>query len=86
MVVRHRVVRLVGMRLSEFQRAVRDEFGEAYGTSVVRDVVLGPLGDRTAKQALDEGEDARDVWLALCDAMDVPRNRWYGVGLLPPSN
>ncbi|MFD2758776.1 DUF3046 domain-containing protein [Gulosibacter faecalis] len=72
------------MRLSEFQRAVRDEFGEAYGTSVVRDVVIGALGDRTARQALDDGEDARSVWLAVCSAMDVPRERWYGVGLLDP--
>jgi hypothetical protein len=72
------------MRLSEFQRAVRDEFGEAYGTSVVRDVVISALGDRTARQALDDGEDARSVWLAVCSAMDVPRERWYGVGLLDP--
>lgn len=74
------------MRLSEFQRAVRDEFGESYGASVVKDVVIGALGDRTARQALDDGEDAREVWLALCEAMDVPRNRWYGVGLIPPSS
>lgn len=73
------------MRLSEFQRAVRDEFGEAYGASVVRDVVIGALGDRSARQALDEGVAAREVWLALCAAMDVPRERWYGVGLIPPS-
>lgn len=74
----------VGMRLSEFQRAVTDEFGEVYGASVVRDVVLDGLRDRTAKQALDEGVDARTVWEALCASMDVPRDRWYGVGRLDP--
>lgn len=74
------------MRLSEFHRAVTDEFGEAYGASVVRDVVLDRLGDRTAKQALAAGEDARAVWEALCAAMDVPRSRWYGVGRLDPRN
>ncbi|SJM70439.1 hypothetical protein FM112_15180 [Gulosibacter sp. 10] len=70
--------------MSEFQRAVTDEFGEVYGESVVRDVVLDRLGDRTAKQALDAGEDARRVWEALCTAMDVPKDRWYGVGRLDP--
>lgn len=73
-----------GMRLSEFQRAVRDEFGESYGESIVRDVVLGELGDRTAKQALSDGEAPRTVWLALCVAMDVPESRRHGVGLLEP--
>ncbi|KAB1641875.1 DUF3046 domain-containing protein [Gulosibacter chungangensis] len=72
------------MRLSEFQRAVTDEFGEVYGASVVRDVVLDGLADRTAKQALDEGVDARTVWEALCVGMDIPKDRWYGVGRLDP--
>ena len=73
------------MRVSEFQRAVADEFGSAYGATVVRDVVLGPLGDRTAAQALADGVDTRTVWEALCAAMDVPRERWYGVGRLDPN-
>ncbi|MGO1544741.1 MAG: DUF3046 domain-containing protein [Gulosibacter sp.] len=72
------------MRLSEFQRAVADEFGDVYGASVVRDVVLDGLNDRTAKQALDDGVDARQVWEALCSGMDVPKERWYGVGRLDP--
>ncbi|RRJ87994.1 DUF3046 domain-containing protein [Gulosibacter macacae] len=72
------------MRTSEFQRAVADEFGAAYGATVVRDVVLDALADRTAQEALDAGEDPRRVWEALCAAMDVPRDRWYGVGRLDP--
>lgn len=72
------------MRVSEFHRAVADEFGAAYGASVVKDVVIGALGDRTAREALDAGVDAREVWLALCDAMDVPAERRYGVGRLDP--
>ena len=72
------------MRLSEFQRAVTDEFGEVYGASVVRDVVLDGLQDRTAKEALDAGVDARTVWESLCAAMDVPKSRWYGMGRLDP--
>lgn len=69
------------MRLSEFRQALKDEFGEAYGRVLTRDLVLTPLGGRTADQALAGGAPARDVWLALCVETDVPRNRWYGAGL-----
>lgn len=70
------------MRVSEFWQAVTDEFGEAYGRSVTRDIVLGEF-DSTAVQAIAAGEDTRDVWTALCRATDVPKERWYGVGQLP---
>lgn len=72
------------MRLSEFRQAMSDEFGDAYAKSIARDLVLTPLRDRTAEQALRDGVPAREVWLALCEAMDVPENRRYGVGQLPP--
>ena len=72
------------MRLSEFQLAVSTEFGDAYGRVLVSDLVLAQLGDRTASAALAAGVPARDVWLALCAATDVPRSRWYGVGLPEP--
>ena len=68
------------MRLSEFWRAVAEEFGLDYGRALVRDLVLDGLDDHTAEQALAEGRDVRDIWLALCRSMDVPANRWYGVG------
>lgn len=72
------------MTRSEFLRAIVDEFGEAYGRSLVRDLVLGALGDRTAEEALAQGLAPREVWLALCAAMDVPRERWYGAGRPEP--
>ena len=72
------------MRLSEFWQAVTDEFGGPYGRVLVSDLVLAELGDRTAADAIVTGLDAREVWLALCRASDVPRNRWYGVGLPEP--
>lgn len=72
------------MRLSEFRRAVADEFGDGYGRVVTNDLVLMPLGGRTAEQALAGGVPARDVWLALCLETDVPESRWYGVGLPVP--
>ena len=72
------------MRLSEFWQAITDEFGGPYGRVLASDLVLAELGDRTAADALANGHDAREVWLALCRASDVPQNRWYGVGLPEP--
>lgn len=72
------------MTRSEFLRAVADEFGDAYGRSLIRDLVLTPLGERTAEEALGAGAEPREVWLALCAATDVPRERWYGAGRPEP--
>lgn len=69
------------MRLSEFRIAVDDEFGEAYGRVVTRDLVLGDVGGLTADQAIKAGVPPRAIWLALCQASDVPESRRYGVGL-----
>lgn len=71
------------MRVSEFWQAVTDEFGDAYGRSLTRDLVLREFGDLTAVQAIASGEDTREIWFALCSATDVPRTRWHGVGQLP---
>ena len=45
---------------------------------ISRDLVLGSLGDRTADQALADGDDPKDIWLALCEANNVPKERWAG--------
>lgn len=72
------------MRRSEFERAVEDEFGAAYGAVVTADLALSSLGGRTAVDAIAAGVDPRDVWIALCIATDVPPERRYGVGRLEP--
>lgn len=71
------------MRRSEFERAVSDEFG-ARGSSLLVDLNLHDLGDRTAREAMDAGVPPKDVWLALCAETDVPLQRRYGVGRLEP--
>ncbi|GAA1986847.1 DUF3046 domain-containing protein [Microbacterium pumilum] len=71
------------MRRSEFDRAVRDEFGMQAGP-LIADLVLSDLNGRTAAQALDAGIPPREVWLALCVETDVPLERRYGVGRLEP--
>ena len=68
------------MKLSEFQIAVDAEFGAGYGGVVVNDLVLASLGGRTARESLAAGVRPREVWLALCEATDVPEERRHGAG------
>jgi len=72
------------VRFSEFRRAVAAEFGEQYGRALLRDLVIDKIGGRTADQALAAGVPERDVWLALCEAMEVPVERRHGAGLPEP--
>jgi hypothetical protein len=72
------------MRVSEFWTAVEQEFGDAYGAVVTRDVVLEGLGGRSAVDAIAAGIDARTVWEALCESQDVPLARRHGKGLTEP--
>lgn len=71
------------MKRSEFQRAVELEFG-ARGSSLVTDLQLSALDDRTCAQALSAGVPPRDIWQALCEATDVPAAHRYGAGRLDP--
>ena len=71
------------MTRSEFTRALVDEFGDAQSRALMRDLVLDSLGT-TGQEALNTGVTPKTVWMALCDAMDVPVGRRHGVGLAVP--
>ena len=73
------------MRYSEFWELVEEVFGPI-GRTLTTDQVLGVLGDRTSVQALEEGEDPRRVWRALCDAMEVPESERLGPAVRRPSH
>ena len=60
------------MRLSEFWRRMRAQFGDTYASSVAKDHVLAGLGGRTVDQALADGEPAKTVWRAVIEEFDVP--------------
>ncbi|MGL5860350.1 MAG: DUF3046 domain-containing protein [Phycicoccus sp.] len=66
------------MRHSRFWELMAEEFGATYAESLASSVVLSALGGRTARSALDAGVPPRDVWAALCEAMDVPEERRHG--------
>ncbi|RFU19330.1 DUF3046 domain-containing protein [Geodermatophilus marinus] len=61
------------MRLQEFWARLDDQFGPVRAQSVARDQVFASLGGRTAVDALEAGLPVRKVWLAVCEAFDVPR-------------
>ncbi len=60
------------VRLTVFWQRMGAQFGEGYADSVAKDFVLAKLGGRTVERALAEGEDVKTVWLAVCDAFEVP--------------
>jgi hypothetical protein len=51
---------------------MKRQFGPAYADSYARDQVLAELGGRTIMEALDQGDDVKTVWRAVCQAVDVP--------------
>ena len=71
------------MRQSVFWQLMDEEFGVGYARSVAQDQSIGALDGLTAQQALEAGHHPREVWLAVCDAMDVPPQRRLGRDLPP---
>ena len=50
------------------------QFGQGYAESVAQDYVLAALSGRTVNRALADGEDAKTVWRAVCEAFNVPES------------
>jgi Protein of unknown function (DUF3046) len=65
-------VSLARVRLTEFWDRMRAQFGDLYAESVAKDYVIDSLGGRTINQALADGEEAKVVWRAVCDAFHLP--------------
>lgn len=63
------------MRLTEFHQLVRDEFGQMRGDALLVDHVLLGLGGKTAAEAIEDGQEPREVWRELCIEFDVPPQR-----------
>jgi Protein of unknown function (DUF3046) len=60
------------MRITDFWSRMTEHFGEGYAESYARDFVLAELGGRTILEALEQGENAKDVWRAVCATEEVP--------------
>ena len=58
--------------MTEFHELVRTEFGQLHGDALLRDHVILSLGGMTAAEAVEAGQEPREVWRALCEEFDVP--------------
>ena len=60
------------VRLTDFWTRMDRRFGAAYARSYAMDQVLSTLGSRTVNEALAAGEDPKEIWRAVCDAVSAP--------------
>lgn len=60
------------MRHTEFWSRLEAALGRAYAGSWAQQFVMSDLGDRTAAEALDAGEEPKHVWRAVWRALDLP--------------
>ena len=58
--------------MQEFWSRLDRQFGPMRAQSVSRDHLFSELGGRSAVEAIDAGVPVRRVWLAICEAYDVP--------------
>lgn len=65
------------MRLTEFERLLTDEFGRTQGAWVRHSHVLAGFGV-TCDEAIERGDDPRDIWWALCEDFNIPPERQLG--------
>jgi len=63
------------MRITHFRRQMAEEFGRVRADMIARDHVFSVFGNRSVDQALAAGYDPKEVWLAVCEAFDVPSGR-----------
>ncbi|MDP9398592.1 MAG: DUF3046 domain-containing protein [Actinomycetota bacterium] len=61
------------MRLTEFWTRMHEAFGGRLpAETFAQDVLLSRLGNRTVNQTLASGEDAKRVWTAVVQDMELP--------------
>jgi hypothetical protein len=63
------------VRLTQFRQLMADEFGSPRASSLAVDHVFTGLGGRTVNEALEAGEDPKDVWRVVCGELGVPPER-----------
>ena len=66
------------MTLSRFYELLQEEFGTAFSQVVLKDTRLTQLGDLTPTELISKGHDTKELWLEICRAMEIPKERWHG--------
>lgn len=67
------------MRHREFWQCVDAVFGVGHGRTLTASHVLPALDNRTAEQALAQGDEPGQVWIALCREFEVPEMFHWGL-------
>jgi len=60
------------VRLTEFWDRMETRFGALHADTVSRDQVMRQLDGQTVIEALATGWTAKSVWLAVCEAYEIP--------------
>ena len=60
------------MRVTEFWTRMEAALGPAYARPWAHSQVLATLDGRTVEEALADGDDAKTVWRAVWQALDLP--------------
>jgi hypothetical protein len=71
------------VRLSRFYELVTDEFGADFAPIIINDTRITALSDLTPAQALSQGAAVAEVWMGICQQLQVPQSRWHGQPLKP---
>lgn len=71
------------MRLSRFYELISEEFGADFAPVVINDTRITVLGDLTPVQALGQGAAVAEVWMGICQQLQVPPSRWHGQPVKP---
>lgn len=62
------------VREQELFRRLNRHLGAATVPSWIEHVVLGDLGDRTVREAMDAGVGSKDIWLAVWRFLELPES------------
>lgn len=65
------------MTQSRFYELMRDEFGD-FSAVILSDTRLDRLADGTPAELLSQGVEPKEIWLAICTQLNVPKERWQG--------
>ena len=60
------------MRHTEFWQRMEDALGPSYARVWAETQVIGALGSRTPREALEAGESPKTVWRAVWATLELP--------------
>ena len=60
------------MRHTEFWTRMDEALGSAYARTWAESQVIGTLGGRTVREALDAGHDPQTVWREVWRVLELP--------------